>query len=122
AVFLLAVFAPGCAQTQRAAMPASVCEIAAHPAKFNNRTVVIKASVRPTLHHQLVLTDAKCDRLIPIDAPERLSQSGQFQALMAAAYRGFPQDIGISNASGAFHGTLRYRASEVPSVWLDLHS
>ena len=122
AASFLAVLAFGCAQTHRAAMPAGVCEIASRPEKYNNLRVVIRAGVRATLHHQLVLTDASCDRLITINAPQQLAQETEFKALMATVYRGFPHDVGTPKASGVFRGTLRYRANEVPSIWLELHS
>ena len=117
-----AVVAAGCAQTHRATVPASVCDITERPEKYENLIVVIQASVRATMHSQLVLTDASCGKVIVIDAAERVSQEQQFQALMATAYRGFPQDVLIPKASGSFRGTLRYRANEVPSIWLELHS
>ena len=117
----LAVVAAGCAQTHRASVSASVCEITERPEQYENRVVVIQASVRATMHSQLVLTDPSCGKVIVIDATEQVSQEQKFQALMATAYRGFPQDV-IPRASGTFRGTLRYRAKEAPSIWLELHS
>ena len=118
----LAVVAAGCAQTHRASVSASVCEITERPEKYENLDVVIQASVRATMHSQLVLTDPSCGKVIVIDATEQVSQEQKFQALMATAYRGFPQDVLIPRASGSFRGTLRYQAKEVPSIWLELHS